>query len=139
MKATSSPCCGASRSGLTLVEVLAGLALLAGLLIAAVLASARHAAQVRAAGRRLDAIDAADRLLVAWFAERGGVPPAKRGTCAQAPFRWRAETLGPAGDPQFGLRKVRLSLFAADAAPADAEPLARVEFVLPDNPPPEDP
>ena len=62
-----------ARNGLTLVEVVAGLALLATLLVTILLAFGAHAGQIRQAERRLEAIAVADELLREWSAA-GGIP-----------------------------------------------------------------
>jgi prepilin-type N-terminal cleavage/methylation domain-containing protein len=83
------------RQGLTLIEVVAGLALLGGLLSGILMAYGRHVVQVRHAELRLQATAAADRLLALWFGgfERGlrrhgdgRVPGDKR-------LRWRTHLL----------------------------------------------
>lgn len=55
------------RRGLTLVEVVAGIALLATLLVSTLAAFRAHATQVRAAKNRLAAIAIADQLLSEWM------------------------------------------------------------------------
>lgn len=61
------------RSGLTLVEVVAGLALLVTLLVSILMAFGLHASQIRSAKDRLEATAVADKLLTAWMA--GGTLP----------------------------------------------------------------
>lgn len=56
-----------SRSGLTLVEVVAGIALLSTLLVSILMSYGAHAGQIRAARQRVQAIEAADRLLSNWM------------------------------------------------------------------------
>ena len=62
-----------SRSGLTLVEVVAGIALLSTLLVSILLSYGAHAGQIRAARQRMQAIKAADQLLSNWMAQ-GDLP-----------------------------------------------------------------
>jgi type II secretory pathway pseudopilin PulG len=63
-----------ARRGLTLVEVVAGLLLLATLLTAVLTAFRTHAAQIRHARERLQANDMANELLRGWLAQ-GAMPP----------------------------------------------------------------
>lgn len=64
---SSNWCNRSSRRGITLVEVVVGIALLATLLVMILLAFRAHATQIRQAQDRLEAIRLADTLLaVAW-------------------------------------------------------------------------
>jgi type II secretory pathway pseudopilin PulG len=62
------------RRALTLVEVIAGLVLLATLLTTVLTAFKTHAAQIRGARDRLNAARAADELITSWMAQ-GALPP----------------------------------------------------------------
>lgn len=61
------------RRGLTLVEVIAGLVLLATLLTSVLAAFKTHAAQIRRARERLQATATADELVAGWIAQ-GALP-----------------------------------------------------------------
>ncbi len=71
--------------GLTLVELLASLALLGGVLGGAVLAKARLSRQWSAAQHRLVAVERLDAMLERWHAE-GHIPPNASGTLSSAPL-----------------------------------------------------
>lgn len=58
------------RLGLTLIEVVAGLALLSTLLVATLVAYRGHVRQVRVAQQRLDAIEKIDTLMADWSETR---------------------------------------------------------------------
>src|SRR3954469_13058968 len=85
----------ASRRGLTLVEVVAGLALLATLLVAVLGTKARVTRQWAHANRRLEAIAAADKLLAAWWATPATFPRKSSGNVAgDAGLSWRTTPVG---------------------------------------------
>ncbi|MEM8782380.1 MAG: prepilin-type N-terminal cleavage/methylation domain-containing protein [Planctomycetota bacterium] len=145
--------------GMTLVEVLAALALLGGLLASTVLAKGRLDRGAHEALRTQAAADAADRLLAGWYAQdpsrwRSGVPREGlgqiSGTDSEPGFVWKtsSEPLrafapwaasldgrrlveGGRPDPPARLDVVTLRLFDPERVDgADASRLA-VELVLP--------
>jgi prepilin-type N-terminal cleavage/methylation domain-containing protein len=118
------------RRGLTLVEVIAGLLLLATLLTFVLAAFKTHAAQIRAARDRLKASELAEGLLSEWMA-RNQLPPV--GT--QKPlsntdgWMWRilaneTQLSGPAP-----LRTVRVEI-CRPQEPAEPQILASVALVV---------
>lgn len=66
--------------GLTLVEVVAGLALLASLLVGCLTAYGRQTHQVRQARLRLTAVQVADALLAQWFQNSDSIPVDAQGS-----------------------------------------------------------
>lgn len=60
--------------GLTLVEVVAGLALLASLAVGVLLSIGAHRIQTQQAHNRLAAADLADQLLAGWYSSSRGIP-----------------------------------------------------------------
>src|SRR3954447_2506410 len=80
--------------GLTLVEVVAGLALLATLLVAVLTTKARVTRQWTHAQRKLQDVSAADRLLADWWPRRDDFPRQSSGTVpGDARLRWRTMTV----------------------------------------------
>jgi prepilin-type N-terminal cleavage/methylation domain-containing protein len=122
--------------GLTLVEVVAGLALLSTLLVAVLTTKARVTRQWSHAQRKLQAVAAADRLLGEWWPRRDEFPRQASGRVAgDSGLRWRTEPV--ANPPLNALRTsvVRLDILDERATrPAD-EVLASVEVVLDDESP----
>jgi type II secretory pathway pseudopilin PulG len=82
---------------LTLLEVLAGLALLATLLAGVLTAYGNHVRQVRRTQLRLKAADAADRMLTDWFQRPGGFPEEGCGTVEM--FDGKAKEKNPEVEP----------------------------------------
>jgi hypothetical protein len=120
---------------LTLVEVVAGLVLLATLLASILVAFGGHAAQIRVARDRLTAIDAADRLLTEWMSRN--VFPAvgtEQSLAGTEGWNWRLvanETANvSAGIQQPGVASVRLDVFRTKDA-GQVEVLASVDLVGP--------
>ena len=66
MKLPKSNCARGSRTGLTLVEVVAGLALMGTLLVAVILGASSHLRQLRTVERKKAAIESLDKLLASW-------------------------------------------------------------------------
>jgi hypothetical protein len=120
---------------MTLLEVVAGLALLASLLGALVMAKARYARQAAAADRRVEAVAAADELLAAWhqnpralpleFSGSGAVPGERR-------LAWRLRPVVNAGVEELGGRVVRLEVLDERLAPPPV--LVTLETVVAEPP-----
>jgi len=121
------------RRGLSLVEVVAGVALLATLLVGIVLAAGRHGAQLRAAEQRLAAVRAADRLLAQWYGEPAGPPRDATGPVTGAPgLVWRTRPLVQPDAEQLGLEIVRLEIRERGVAQsAEHGMLVTTEIALP--------
>ncbi len=116
--------------GFTLVEAVAGTAILGSVLAAVLLASARMQAQARRAADRTEACRVADELLESWWPKRDKMPI---GSEERVPSRegwtWRARSV----------RREMLGELEADVVAVEVfregrgggEPAARVEVVLP--------
>ena len=114
------------RTALTLIEVLAAMALLGGTLAAVVVAAGRHTQQVRSAQDRIEATDAADRLLSSWLVDAGGQIPAPAGPVpGRAGWRWRVSGRIEPDLLPLGCHVGRLEIHGE----GDGPPLAAVEFV----------
>ena len=123
------------RRGLTLIEVVAGLALLGTLLTTLLLAHSRHARQIRAAQDKLAAVNALDGLLTRWEIERVQVPQRERGDLPGHPdLGWRTRPIrNPSADNlQAGV--VAIEVFSQDAELNDP-PLCSVELLVPKSSP----
>jgi len=100
-----------NRRGLTLIEVVAGLALLASLLVGCLTAYGHHVRQVRQARQRLAAVRAADALLAQWFQESGRIPVAAQNSFAGAgQLCWRTRLISDPGAELLASQVVRLEI-----------------------------
>src|SRR6476646_1672368 len=83
---------------MTLLEVVAGLALLASLLGALLLAKVRYARQAAGADRRLEAVAAADALLAAWHQNPQALPRDGSGMVpGDGQLAWRTRSITNTG------------------------------------------
>jgi len=120
------------RRGLTLVEVLAGAALLGTLLVAILVARGRLTAQNRLADERIEACAVLDELVADWWDKRadepiprnaGGVVPGRNA------WQWRTRIVADREANGLGGEIVRVELFA-DSRTA-LTPAAAVDLLLP--------
>jgi hypothetical protein len=122
------------RRGLTLVEVIAGLVLLATLLTTVLTAFKTHAAQIRGSRERLKANGIAQELLSGWLT-KGALPPVgtRQALAGTEDWNWRllANDSQPSGSINIG--SVRVEIVRSQNAAAD-EILASVVLVVPGNP-----
>jgi prepilin-type N-terminal cleavage/methylation domain-containing protein len=99
------------RSGLTLIEVVAALALMATLLVAVLTIKAGLTGRRAAADRQLRAVAAADRLLTAWWANPATFPVARSGPVPADPsLAWSTRPLPNPAAARLGGRVVRLDI-----------------------------
>lgn len=98
-------------SGMTLVEVVCGLALLGTLLASMLMAKARYTKQATVAERRLKAVRAADELLGEWWRDTSRFPRADAGSVAgDDEFSWRTRRVADAKLAELGVEVVRLEV-----------------------------
>ncbi len=100
------------RAGLTLIEVIAGLALMGSLVVSLLWARSRFDRGWSDADRRLRAVAAADVLLTAW-SERPAeeFPRTAAGTVTDGPtLRWQTHLLANQAVAQLGGKVVRLEI-----------------------------
>jgi len=114
-------------NGLTLVEVLAGTALLGSLLVGILLAKHRLTVQSRLAETRLAAYEALDGLLTEWWTSPEGVPREAAGEAGR--WRWRTRREDAAEAEALDATIVVVELFEADVT--GRAPAASVELLLP--------
>jgi type II secretory pathway component PulJ len=123
-----------AAAGLTLVEVVAGLALLSTLLVAVLTTKARATRQWSHAQRKLEAIAAADRLVTGWWQDLDRFPRRSAGRMPGASgLAWRTSPVAKPELSGLAVSVVRVEVFdEAASGAADRTPLASVEVVLDD-------
>lgn len=118
------------RGGLTLVEALAGTAILGTLLVGLLLASSRLAVQTRSAERRMEACRIAEMMLSLWWKEADKIP---RDKSADVPgcsgWRWQTRVESNRDAKALGAEVVALEIYSTSQD--DEVPAARVEILLP--------
>jgi prepilin-type N-terminal cleavage/methylation domain-containing protein len=121
------------RRGLTLIEVVAGLALLSVLLVAVLTAKARATRQWINSARRLEATAAADRLLTRWWPDRAHFPRDAAGRVpGDSGLFWRTSTVRNDAVNSLVASVVRLEVLDGRTNPPVT--LSSVEIVLDDAP-----
>jgi hypothetical protein len=111
---------------MTLVEVIGGLALLATLLVAMLLAKGRYTHQAALADRRLAAVNAADALLTSWYQDPAALVRNGAGIIADnTELSWRTRVIDNAPIKQLGAQVVRLEIVDSHQSP-----ITSVEFVV---------
>lgn len=117
--------------GMTLVEVVAGLALLATVLAGLLVAKARLGRQVRVTESRRAAVGAADALLTAWWRDKPRFPRNAAGEVpGHADLLWRTQTVASAQAARLCGQVTRLDVFSAPLG-ANQTPLVTIELLLP--------
>lgn len=118
-------------SGLTLLEVLAALTILATLLAGLLLAKGRALCQQALAQRQLEAIAAADELMEQWWAEGAPDFPSSGDVPQHPELQWRAYLLRPSKD-SLSAAKPPYAIAAMDvAARSDQQILTQVQWFVP--------
>ena len=124
-------------SGLTLIEVMVGLAILGTLLASLVVARARYLRQWAWAGRKADAVQAADQLLTRWWSNPEKFPHHGEGLLPKARLRWKTYEIGNPAASDLEARVVRLEIFekvevTSEMAESKGKsmPLVHVDVVL---------
>ena len=132
--ATSSP--PSRRAGLTLIEVVAAIAILGSVLVGIVLAKSRHTRQLALAERKQQAVRAADRLITRWWTREQGIPVGEQGVLkSDKSLHWHTREMPNRRLNHLDARVVRVSLHVADPARSQLPPkdhqLITVDLVLP--------
>lgn len=124
--------CWRRRSGVTLIEVLAALALLGSLAVAMVLSRGRLGEQYGLAEKKREAVQVADAMLARWWAaEPKRVPAGVSGRVEGHPgWVWETEVVPNKGLTAFDARVVRLRIMD-ETALGDPVELTSVDVVLP--------
>ena len=128
-----------SRDGLTLIEVVAAIAILGTILVGVVMSKSRHTRQLALAGRQMKAVRAADELISAWWAADRSVPINESGVANEdESLVW--DTRVVENDPvgKLGARVVRVAIRPSrhmGPGPGGGEDaLVTVDLVLPHRP-----
>jgi prepilin-type N-terminal cleavage/methylation domain-containing protein len=120
------------RNGLTLLEVLAAVAILGTILVGVVIAKSRHTRQLAATERLDAAVRAADELIAAWWASPRGIPIDDSGELGtDGSLVWRTRTVANKEIESLGARVVRVEVRSRAIVAFDT-PVVAVEVVLPD-------
>jgi hypothetical protein len=114
----------------TLVEAVAGLALLATLLAGLLLAKGRYTRQAALAERRLQAVAAADALLARWWREPARFPRVASGAVDDQDFSWRTRVVENRPLEELAAQVVRLEVLEDRPGPRAGGVLASVDVVL---------
>ena len=117
--------------GMTLIEVVVGLAILGSLLTTAVFAKARYTRQWNRANQQLEAIEMADALLTNWWTDPTTFPRSDTGEASNDPqLVWQTHTMSQVGLDESDGQVVRLEIHDR-RTPDHEEPLISVDLVLP--------
>src|SRR3954451_17758609 len=112
----SKPSSRRSRRGMTLIEVLAGLVVLAVLISSVAVARGRFLRQYAEGQRKLQAADAVDRMLAGWIAGGGKddtIPVPARGELNGADgCTWRTSWVADTASARLGAGIVRVEVFS---------------------------
>jgi prepilin-type N-terminal cleavage/methylation domain-containing protein len=100
-----------ARRGLTLLEVVAALAILGGVLVGIVLARAKLARQTAMARQLSQAVRLSDDLIASWWARPEGVPVGADGVLgAEEAWVWATSPVANPAIERLGARVVRLEV-----------------------------
>ncbi|MBE3070513.1 MAG: type II secretion system protein [Planctomycetes bacterium] len=118
-----------SRRGVTLVEAVAGTAILGSLLVSILIGASRFQAQAGRAERRLEACRAADGLLETWWAKREEFPRSAQGAVpGRDGWSWRTRVVESEEARALGGEVVALEVFGPAGGAGEAA--VRVELVV---------
>jgi hypothetical protein len=125
---------------MTLIETLAGLVILGTLLASLVVARSRYLHQWTLAGRRQQAIAAADALMTDWWPMPTQFPRQGAGQIADKNLKWKMHVINDPDAQKLEVQVVRLEVFEQrpattnqqDVADTASVPLIYVDVVLPD-------
>ena len=115
----------------TLVEVIAGIALLGTLLAGLMLGFSAHVRQYHAARLRIQAIEKLDRQLELWYADGGGLPIDSAGPLSsKPPLTWRTSTVRSPQAARLNAVIIRVEVRRPDRAES-SPPVVAVELLHP--------
>lgn len=122
-----SRCC--RPKGLTLVEVIASLALLSTVLITVLTAWTRHSKQVDVAFRKSEAIQLLDQQIASWYSADSELPVNQSGVFTSKPeYTWQTKLLS-AKTTNNDWKVATLEILVFDQRRRD-KPLAKVELLV---------
>ena len=134
MKRKFTTCSHCWRAGLTLIEVVASIAILGTILVGVVLAKARYTKQSALAERLLQASQAADELIAGWWGSPDGVPVGRQGALEGGHhLRWETRVVPNPAIESLGARVVRVQILdnSSGSAVMGNEASVTVDLVLP--------
>lgn len=109
--------CSRPKPGFTLIEVVVGLVIMAGVLASSLLAFSSHQRARRLADAKLVAVDIADEMLTAFSGSRGGIPPAGRGPVIGRPgWWWQTAPIGVATPAGVSMTVTRFQIIEIESA-----------------------
>ena len=136
---TSSPC--SARRGLTLLEVVAAIAILGSVLVGLVLAKAKHTHQLATAQKQSQAVRLLDDLIASWWtggSGGNGVPVGESGVIgADGAWAWETRLVANPAIEKLGACVVRVEMRDTGArrressGSRDTADLVVVDLVLP--------
>lgn len=119
------------RSGATLIEVVAGLALMGALLVSMLLARIRYVRQFAESQQRIAAVAAADRMLAAWWSDLAKFPRMSSGRVSGSDLlNWRTMVVRNRDAENLHAQIVRLEIYDASR---EGGSLLSVDLLLPDK------
>jgi|GEM_PF-1054369 len=123
--------------GLTLIEVVAAIAILGTLLVGVVLAKSRHTRQAALAQTKMQAVLLTDELIAGWWDSADGVPIGDEGVLSKADaLRWQTRLVNNREITLLGARVVRVEVHEEDQdlrrSDRRDEPVLIVDLVVPD-------
>jgi len=129
-------CLQGAAGATTLVEALAGMAILGGVLVTMLMGQARLVAQQARADERLEACRLADRLLEDWWQDPDSFPRNDSGAVSGTrSWQWRTQPVANEEAEAVGAEVVALELRRDEAAEdADENASLRIEVLLPAPP-----
>lgn len=120
-----------SRTGLTLIEVIAGLALLGTLLVSTMLAYGRHVRQLKRAREQTLLLKKLDTLVTSWFLQEEALWIPAEGRLPDTPdYRWKRTLTRQSPRNQEGLLISRVEAWKATTS-SDDQPLCAIELATP--------
>lgn len=129
-------CSGCSRrAGVTLIEVVAAIAILGTILVGVVMSKARHTRQVALTLRINQAVLVADELIAGWWASEAGPPIGASGIAGgEAVFVWETHLVKNEALAALGTRVLHVEIREAEGAlgaRAAEGAVVAVDLVLP--------
>ena len=121
-----------SARGMTLIEAVAGTALLGTLLVTILVARAKLTAQGRRAELRIEACRLADELLESWWPDRRKIPRNGTGRIpGPGDWRWRTRVVDNRAAEEMDAEVIALEILAPGSEDGRDTPPVRVEILLP--------
>ncbi len=119
-----------TRRGLTLIEVVISLGLLATLLVGILVAYHRHAEKVRTSQESLVALEQIDELMCRWTSQGISAPyPAHGELPGEEGFVWRTEVIDDSHQDPLGIDIVRLAAYREKSVSED-EPIVFIDLAV---------